>query len=188
MRKSLASGILAWPLEQPITQMTHPSMFKFLQTELESFHFIHLLDTSKFILYNTRLIHENLMLPWVKCALQEDCIAPPGSKFNGCEMDRRPTFLYSGCHRYEMSAFSILVAKMFAFDENAYTLSVGKLYDDEQSSSSSLPLNNQKITTTSTKASLDSVGFVVEDSFIQNFDLLLMQNLNLGLDDKTTRV
>ena len=61
------------------------------------------------------------MLPWVKCALKEDCIAPRGSKFYGCDFSRKPTFLYSGCHRYEMSAFSNITAIMFNFEQSIYT-------------------------------------------------------------------
>ncbi len=58
----------------------------------------------------------------VKCALKEECIAPRGSKFNGCDYTRRPTFLYSGCHRYEMSAFSIIASMLFDFDQKKYTM------------------------------------------------------------------
>lgn len=132
VQRALQTGLFTWPLEQPITQMTHPSMFKYLDTEPPSqFYFIHMLDTSKFIIYNTRDIHVNLMLEWVKCALKEECIAPPGSKFYGCDLDRRPQFLYSGCHRYEMSAFSILVARMFELDESSYTLTLGRNISEE---------------------------------------------------------
>ncbi len=58
----------------------------------------------------------------MKCALKEECIAPRGSKFNGCDYTRRPTFLYSGCHRYEMSAFSIITSLLFNFEQNKYTM------------------------------------------------------------------
>lgn len=102
--------------------MTHPSMFKYLDADASQFYFVHMLDTTRFVIYNTLDIHNRLMYNWVKCALKEDCIAPPGSKFNGCDLDRRPQFLYSGCHRYEMSAFSILVARMFSLDQNSYIL------------------------------------------------------------------
>jgi hypothetical protein len=54
--------------------------------------------------------------------LKEECIAPVGSKYNGCDYSRRPTFLYSGCHRYEMSAFSIITSQLFNFDHKQYTM------------------------------------------------------------------
>lgn len=54
--------------------------------------------------------------------MKEECIAPIGSKYNGCDYTRRPTFLYSGCHRYEMSAFSIITSQLFNFDQKQYTM------------------------------------------------------------------
>ena len=74
------------------------------------------------------------MLPWVKCALKASCIAPLGSKFYGCNYLRRPFFLYSGCHRYEQSAFSIIVSLFYKFDESKYTTVVNK---DPKSANSS---------------------------------------------------
>lgn len=122
LNKSRVNGLLAWPLSQPVTQMTHPLMFKYFQTKQNDFYFVHMLDTSQFILYNNKEVHEKLMLPWVKCALKEECIAPAGSKFNGCDFSRRPAFLYSGCHRYERSAFSIITAILYNFDHSKYTM------------------------------------------------------------------
>ena len=116
-----SKGILTWALNQPVSQLTHPSMFKYFNLNANKFYFVHLLDTSKFIIYNNERIHLNLMLPWVKCVLNKDCIAPLGSKFNGCDLNRKPAFLYSGCHRYEMSAFSIITARLFNFNQTQYT-------------------------------------------------------------------
>lgn len=144
LAKSKQNGILVWPLSQPVTQMTHPSMFRYFQTKQSDFYFVHILDTSKFILYNNKQIHLNLMYKWVKCALKKDCIAPLGSKYNGCDYTRRPTFAYSGCHRYEMSSFSILTALLYNFDQSKYTLEENKnlskttsLINDYESNSSS---------------------------------------------------
>jgi hypothetical protein len=121
LAKSKQNGLLAWPLSQPVTQMTHPSMFRYFQARPNDFYFVHTLDTTRFILFNNKKIHLSLMLPWVKCALKKDCIAPAGSKYNGCDFTRRPAFLYSGCHRYEMSSFSIITALLFQFDQTKYT-------------------------------------------------------------------
>jgi hypothetical protein len=126
LNKSKLNGILAWPSSEPITQMTHPSMFKYFKAAISDFYFVHMLDTRQLILYNNRDIHTKLMLPLVKCALKESCVAPLGSKYHGCDFSRRPTFLYSSCHRYEMSAFSIIAAMMFDFDESKYTMSTAK--------------------------------------------------------------
>lgn len=131
-------------------------MFKYLDAEATQFYFVHMLDTTRFVIYNTVEIHNQLMFNWVKCALTEECVAPPGSKYNGCDLDRRPQFLYSGCHRYEMSAFSILVARMFNLDETAYTLAISKNMSDE------------------------SERFGQTASFIQDYESVV------GLNEKTT--
>jgi hypothetical protein len=136
---------LAWPSSEPITQMTHPSMFKYFKAAIPDFYFVHMLDTRQLILYNNIDIHTKLMLPWVKCALKESCVAPLGSKYHGCDFSRRPTFLYSSCHRYEMSAFSIITAMMFDFDESKYTMSTAENASSASnlSSSSSGSINNE---------------------------------------------
>jgi hypothetical protein len=139
LNKSKVNGITAWPLIQPITQMTHPSMFKYFRTKQSDFYFVHMLDTSQFILYNNKDIHTNLMLPWVKCALKEDCISPPGSKYYGCDFSRRPAFLYSSCHRYEMSAFSIITALLFNYDQTKYTTQSRRRGSDNDSDDDDQP-------------------------------------------------
>ena len=70
LNKSKQIGMLAWPNSEPVSQMTHPSMFKYFQTKPQDFYFVHILDTTQFIIYNNQKIHQNLMLPWVKCALK----------------------------------------------------------------------------------------------------------------------
>lgn len=60
------------------------------------------------------------MLPWVKCALMEECINPTGAQDYGCNFLRKPLFLYSGCHHYDMSALNIILGQLFDFDERPY--------------------------------------------------------------------
>jgi hypothetical protein len=122
LSRAKGSGVLTWPLAQPISQLTHPNMFKYFGCKIKDFYFVHMLDTSQLVLFNKRSIHEDLMLPWVKCALKEECIAPLGSKYFGCDFNRKPLFHYSGCHRYEMSAFSIITSLLFDFELNKYSI------------------------------------------------------------------
>jgi hypothetical protein len=65
LNKSKETGLLAWPKSEPISQLSHPLMFKYFGTTPEKFQFIHMIDTTQFILYNNKNIHTNLMLPWV---------------------------------------------------------------------------------------------------------------------------
>jgi len=139
LSKSLQDGITAWTTVEPVTQMTHPLMFKYFTLNQKDYFFVHMIDTSKIILFNKLNIHQNLMLPWVKCALKEDCISPLGSQFSGCDFNRRPEFLYSGCHRYESSSFSIITSMLFDFDLSKYTIdsneSIISLYSQTQAPS-----------------------------------------------------
>ena len=142
--------------------MTHPSMFKYFRAKLSDFYFVHMLDTSQFILYNNKEIHTNLMLPWVKCALKEECISPPGSKFYGCDFTRRPAFLYSSCHRYEMSAFSIITALLFDYDQTKYTTLSDKSYPNSEISSIQDSMSSATL-------SSKSDGEDILSSFIQSY-------------------
>lgn len=74
------------------------------------------------------------MLPWVKCALLEECISPPGAQNSGCNYFRKPLFRYTGCHRYDMSSLNIILGLAFKFDELPYTSKArvfGSLLDDQ---------------------------------------------------------
>jgi hypothetical protein len=59
------------------------------------------------------------MLPWVKCALSSDCINPVGASNTICT-DRKPLFLYRGCHKYDVAALNIILGQVFPYDESDY--------------------------------------------------------------------
>lgn len=74
-----------------------------------------------------------IMLPWVKCALLEGCINPTGAQNAGCNFFRKPLFLYSGCHYYDMSALNVILGQVFEYDERGYASKetvFGNLIDD----------------------------------------------------------
>ena len=62
LNQSKTNGVLTWSLKQPVSQITHPSMFKYFDSKAEDFYFVHTLDTTQLILYNSKQIHELLML------------------------------------------------------------------------------------------------------------------------------
>ena len=47
---------------------------------IESYHFQHMVDMRALLLYNTQKVRDELMIPWVKCALTSDCIEPIGAQ------------------------------------------------------------------------------------------------------------
>lgn len=55
------------------------------------------------------------MLPWVKCALDYDCLTPIGAQTHGCSFLHKPKYIYAGCHKYDISPFNVLAGLMFNF-------------------------------------------------------------------------
>lgn len=116
-----AVGLVAWTVEDPTSAITHPKMFDFFRTKQEMFYFHRAVETTHIVIYNSPSVREQIMLPWVKCALLEDCINPTGAQNVGCNFMRKPLFKYSGCHYYDMSALNIILGVMFEYDERPYT-------------------------------------------------------------------
>ncbi len=109
-------GVVSWPLVYPTSALTHPSMFQYFNTSAEKYHFHRTVDTAQFILYNVESVHKELMLPWVKCALDINCIAPSGAKRTGCSFDQKPKYKFARCHQFELSAFNVLLGPMYNFE------------------------------------------------------------------------
>uniref|UniRef100_T1JNL5 Hexosyltransferase n=1 Tax=Strigamia maritima TaxID=126957 RepID=T1JNL5_STRMM len=114
------NGVASWPSNKPTSSLTHPGMFEFFHTQQENFYFHRMVDLSHIIIYNTPKIHKDLMLPWVKCTLIAECIAPIGAQSGGCRFDKRPLYRYSGCHHYDESALNVALGVMFHYDAFLY--------------------------------------------------------------------
>lgn len=114
-------GIIAWATRHATSSLTHPNMFGYFQTTTENFLFQSMVEANKLLIYNTADIHNNIMLPWVQCALTEDCIFPIGAQSSGCHFNKKPQYRYSGCHRYDASALNIVLGLQFDFKDDLYT-------------------------------------------------------------------
>lgn len=117
------SGILAWTIKDTTSSITYPKMFTYFDEKPEHYYFHRAIKTSHLILFNTGKVQSSIMLPWVKCALVEECISPTGSQNSGYCNERRPRYLYSGCHYYEQSALNVILGKVFSFEATPYTSS-----------------------------------------------------------------
>ncbi|CAG2112497.1 unnamed protein product [Medioppia subpectinata] len=113
-------GLLSWTIEQPTSSLTHPKMFDYFRTHQNQYYFHRMVKPAHIVLYNTRRVHERLMLPWVKCALTVECLSPIGSQASGCRFDKKPLYRYSGCHHYDTSALNVVLGQMFDFNEKPY--------------------------------------------------------------------
>lgn len=80
-------SIVGWETRIATTTLTHPKMFDYFRTPADNFFFLPLVLVDKLIMYNTLDNHQDIMLPWIQCALISECISPigmsPGSGFSG---------------------------------------------------------------------------------------------------------
>ncbi|XP_063974824.1 uncharacterized protein LOC135161302 [Diachasmimorpha longicaudata] len=122
------SGILTWPTKHAISSLTHPKMYEYFHASSDSFFFLPLIRASHLVIRNTKEIRENVMLPWVQCALTRDCICPIGAQSFGCRFNKKPQYRYSGCHSYDTSALNIVLGLYFNYDDSRYIITDRESY------------------------------------------------------------
>ncbi len=111
-------GLVAWSIQPyPTSSLTYPAMFRYFHANPEDYYFHHMVEPDAAIYFNFNTIHSNLMLPWVQCALDTDCLSPPGAVTKGCNFNRRPRYSYSGCHAGALAAFNVVLGHMFGDDQ-----------------------------------------------------------------------
>ena len=120
------SGIQSWPIEAPTSSLTHPRMCDIFWTTADNFYFHRMVRTNHLVVSiadsTWQPFELGIMLPWVRCALTEDCIAPLGSQWrSSCRLDKKPHYRYSGCHHYDMSALNVVLGIAFNFSSSEYS-------------------------------------------------------------------
>ncbi|KAF7288107.1 uncharacterized protein LOC143191961 [Rhynchophorus ferrugineus] len=122
-RRVLKKGVLTFPLEtkHPVTSLTHKKMFEYFRTDAENFQFLQMVKADVLFFVNLKEIHQEIILPWIQCALTHDCIFPIGAQSVGCKFDKKPSYRYSGCHSYDVSALNIVLGLRFKFMNKDYT-------------------------------------------------------------------
>lgn len=124
-RPTSGSGILTWPMQpkNAVSSLTHKKMFDYFHTDADNFLFLQMVSADQLLLVNRAAVHADIMLPWVQCALTQDCIVPIGAQSGGCRFDKKPQYRYSGCHSYDTSALNIVLGLKFKLDSSAYMYS-----------------------------------------------------------------
>ena len=126
LHASRESGIYSWTFahqslgQLPTTSLTHPEMFEILKFKREAYFFHRMINPAGLIILNYPHIHNNLIIPWVKCSLVPECISPIGAQSTGCRFNKKPLYRYSGCHSYDMSALNVLLGSLFNYDIKPY--------------------------------------------------------------------
>lgn len=114
--QALVYGITAWPRDPyPTSTFTHYSIYKYFNLNQSDFFFQEMVHPIPALYYNTDSLHADIMQPWVDCVLKKTCILPVGAQFNGCNMNLKPRYRYSGCHRYSTSVLNVLLGISFKF-------------------------------------------------------------------------
>lgn len=78
LKRVSESGVLGWTTRQAVSTRTHPKMFEYFQTDPESFLFVPMVSLDVVIFLDTDTVNQNIMLPWIKCTLTNECIHPIG--------------------------------------------------------------------------------------------------------------
>lgn len=86
---------------------TEAGMFSYFNESRCAFMDSSLLNSEAMVFFRTKTTWDELMKPWLKCALTPECISPPYSRYSGCIELREPKT--TGCHRFDMSALSIIL-------------------------------------------------------------------------------
>lgn len=71
-------GIVAWPTRPAVSSLTHPKMFEYFHTDADNFLFLPMVKVVQLVVVRSTSITKHIMLPWVQCALTQDCIFPIG--------------------------------------------------------------------------------------------------------------
>lgn len=78
LKRVRESGVLGWTTRQAVSTRTHPKMFEYFQTDPESFLFVPMVSLDVVIFLDTDTVNQNILLPWIKCTLTNECIHPIG--------------------------------------------------------------------------------------------------------------
>lgn len=143
------SGVESLEIKKlPITSSTHPRLFDYFDAEADSFLFVRQVTLDAVYFHHSKFLDEKILLPWIKCVLTPQCIQPIGasSNTNHCRFNKRPQYRYSGCHGGDESAFNVVCALAFNFNEAKYSVTDndGPLFYKESLDDSIRILDNRK--------------------------------------------
>lgn len=68
---------------------------------------------------------------WLLTSLINDTYLSVVLQYDGCDLTKKPLYRYAGCHRYDVSAFNVLLGKMFYFDDRTYIPSEVPFYREK---------------------------------------------------------
>jgi hypothetical protein len=95
-------GILTQILNFNLVCYTNPKMFDWFGLDVVEYADAFTIDAN-ILMFKRTFETELVMKAWVTCALDRDCIAPPGSRLGRC----------CGCHRFDQDAITLISSLFF---------------------------------------------------------------------------
>src|SRR5688572_8262001 len=92
-------------------------MYRYLPIPTEMAIKVQVREAGHIYVARTRDIYANIVRWWAACALVEPCIAPTMKRI--CKI--REMNVFADCHRFDQSAFNILLANHFVYDARVYS-------------------------------------------------------------------
>jgi len=103
-------GVVGRRASGPLSAYTHEGTFRYLHLDVADYHTTPVIASGLVLLLDRPDVRQNIVSPWVQCALTKECIWPDGARHSPCE----PVELkhhYRNCHRDDQSILSILLAQ-----------------------------------------------------------------------------
>lgn len=112
-------GMLSRYIGLNIKCFTDDRMFEWFHESPDSFSNVYSLEAN-LLIFHRSFLTSLVMKAWVSCALDRDCIAPPGAHIyggpsnwiNGCSAKS------CGCHRFDQDALAIVSTFFYGFPED----------------------------------------------------------------------
>ncbi|KAL5288914.1 hypothetical protein ACFFRR_009237 [Megaselia abdita] len=152
---TLSSGVLGWSEPTAVSTRSHPKMFEYFQTKAEEFIFLRMIDLDAIFFTDSKVVSDQILLPWIKCAFTLECLDPIGAQSNGCKYNKKPQYRYSGCHAYDTSALNIVLGLTWHMDHSKYSIpkegeNTKYIFSKQSLSQSSRILDNRRRNITDT--------------------------------------
>ena len=111
LKQAQSHGILAAVGHYPIASHTQKATFEILQEPPCLYRTTKEFQPGFTIAYATDFVMQYVMIPWISCALTNDCLVPNVSpeKYLGCY----DAEYYHECHRFDQSILSLLMTRLF---------------------------------------------------------------------------
>lgn len=118
---------------------SNEKIFDWFNEKPETFNSMNLIKTNV-LAFHRNFLTSLILKAWVTCALDENCISPPGSSPNGGFLSSLLGCKHCGCHRYDENAITIINSYFYGYPKHSkiylpaysFTLNQTKLFTIEK--------------------------------------------------------